>query len=325
MSLTTSKPAISAGDIARLVKAAGAGKVDSVRSLLDGGVPPEAVDESGYSALLLACEKARPEVVTLLLERGASVDSPTRDRSTPLVTLLASLRRNAPQRDREARGSIAEVLLERGASVDIPGWKNRTALWYAAREGDLGLVSRMLPRARSLLATSSDGYTLLHMAAICGHLDLARGALAAGIAVDAREENGGTPLFHAAFYGDLAMCTLLLASGADPNAATKHGWTPLHRAAACESPVSSAISGAVHGGATRSRAAPQDVIRLLFDEGAVLDARDDEGMTPRDRAAERGKPSPKVRVNGPTTVEVIDALLALTRRGRVDPSPGREP
>ena len=58
--------------------AAGAGDLQKVRELLDGGADVDALDDWENTPLLLACfsEQHHPEVVALLRERGARPGSP---------------------------------------------------------------------------------------------------------------------------------------------------------------------------------------------------------------------------------------------------------
>ena len=60
------------------------GKVDLLRTALDGGGSPNAKDPDGYTALHGAAENGHVEAVRLLLERGARVNAITRDGLTPL-------------------------------------------------------------------------------------------------------------------------------------------------------------------------------------------------------------------------------------------------
>src|SRR3979409_2607051 len=53
----------------------GAGRVALVRTLLDAGVPVDARDPAGATALLNAAGAGRVDVVQLLLERGADRDA----------------------------------------------------------------------------------------------------------------------------------------------------------------------------------------------------------------------------------------------------------
>jgi hypothetical protein len=92
-----------------------------------------------------------------------------------------------------------------------------------------------------------------------------------------------TALMRAAFSGDLELVKLLLAKGADPAVVSKDNETVLEAAAAL-----GFIQGYSKG---RSAAERLDVIKLLVDLGADVNAADDYGITPLMAAANMGEVS----------------------------------
>ena len=58
-----------------LIMAVRGGHVSLVARLLDRGIPIDAVDENGLTALHLAAVHRYEQMVTLLIDRGASVDA----------------------------------------------------------------------------------------------------------------------------------------------------------------------------------------------------------------------------------------------------------
>jgi len=82
--------------------------------------------------------------------------------------------------------------------------------------------------------------------------------------IDGANRNGETPLMMAALRGNLALARDLLARGAHVN---RDGWTPLHYAATGES---------------------TEMVVLLLDKGAVVDARSPNGTTALMMAARYG-------------------------------------
>ncbi len=87
------------------------------------------------------------------------------------------------------------------------------------------------------------------------------------IKVEVRNAADESPLMLAALKGELKLCELLIKKGADVN---KPGWAPLHYAA---------TNGHV------------DVIRLLLEENAYIDAASPNGTTPLMMAARYGTES----------------------------------
>jgi outer membrane protein assembly factor BamB len=120
----------SAGRGDALLDAARRGDAKAVRALLDGGVPVDAANRHGTTALLLAANKGALDVVRLLVEKGADVNA--RDRffgSSPVASAA-----------QEGHLDVVRFLIEKGAD-DVDD-----ALAAAVERNDLGL-------ARTALAT----------------------------------------------------------------------------------------------------------------------------------------------------------------------------
>lgn len=83
-----------------------------------------------------------------------------------------------------------------------------------------------------------------------------------GIKVEVRNAADESPLMLAALKGELALCQVLIKKGADVN---KPGWTPLHYAA---------TNGHL------------DIMNLLLEENAYIDAESPNGTTPLMMAAQ---------------------------------------
>lgn len=104
----------------------------------------------------------------------------------------------------------------------------RSAIHYAAAEGDPGEVSRLLAGGADPGAADAAGFTPLHFAAQEQHPDVVQVLLAAGADLRATDRWGNTPLWRAVFtaHGDAATSVALLAAGADPDAANATGTSP---------------------------------------------------------------------------------------------------
>jgi len=87
------------------------------------------------------------------------------------------------------------------------------------------------------------------------------------IKVEVRNATDESPLMLAALKGEIALCQLMIRLGADVN---KPGWTPLHYAA-------------THGHI--------EVLNLLLEENAYIDAASPNNTTPLMMAAHYGTPS----------------------------------
>jgi len=167
------------------------GDTDAVRRLLDLGLPVDAVDSQGCSALLRAAGGGHRALVDLLLTRGANPTLAANTGATPLSAAV-SMR----------QAEIVERLLGAGAGLEqrLPG--EVTVLMLAAALGLPDLVARLLQAGADLHAGDAQGLTPLHCATLFGFTARERPRL-------------------------VALLDTLLLAGADPHRAAVGGLTPL--------------------------------------------------------------------------------------------------
>jgi ankyrin repeat protein len=219
-----------------LMAVARTGKVDAARLLLDHGATVDAKEKfGGQTALMWASARRHPEMMQLLISKGADVNA-------------ASINRDY-QRHVTAEG--------RPKNLDSGGF---TPLLYAARENCGACVKVLLENRVDVDLPDPDGVSPLHLAIMNANWDLARELILAGADVNQWDIFGEAPLFTAVDLrsridggrasidapnktSGLAIVTLLLAHGADPNmqlffkpantrsAINTRGATPLIRAA----------------------------------------------------------------------------------------------
>ncbi len=135
----------------------------------------------------------------------------------------------------------------------------------AVQRDDAGGIQTLLQRGFDGNTTDTQGRSGLYLA-LKGENFKAADALLAWpkIKTETRTPQDESPLMLAALQGQLALCSQLIAKGADVN---KTGWTPLHYAA-------------THG--------HLDVMRLLLENHAYIDAASPNGSTPLMMAAQYG-------------------------------------
>lgn len=193
----------------------GADKV-SVQALLEA--KPELVEGGGASGmhpLMLAIYMRLPEMVELLLERGATVD----------IFAACALGRTS----RVSELAAEDPALVNGYSSD--GW---TPLHLASFFGRLETAEYLLQKGADVHLRSDNHLANLPLnAAAAGkHQEIVALLLAHGAPVNAQQQGGYSPLHTAAANGDEAMVRLLLAHEADTKAINEEDLTPLEMAKA---------------------------------------------------------------------------------------------
>ena len=140
-------------------EAATAGDAKRVAALVDADSSlTNAVARDGYSPLGLASFFKRPDVVRVLLERGAKPSVPSRDQGfTPLHSAVAT---DAG----EATAEIVRLLLEAGADPNLKSNEGGTPLHSAAYTGDLEIAELLLAYGADPNATGPKSQTPLDIA-----------------------------------------------------------------------------------------------------------------------------------------------------------------
>jgi ankyrin repeat protein len=108
----------------------------------------------------------------------------------------------------------------------------RTPLHYAALEGNIGEILRLLADDLDPNTPDSKGFVALHFAAQEYQVAAARALLQGGARVDAVNAYGNTPLWTAVFnsQGRGEIIALLRLAGADPAHVNNAGRTPVELA-----------------------------------------------------------------------------------------------
>ncbi|KAK1835693.1 ankyrin repeat-containing domain protein [Podospora conica] len=246
-----------------------------IRLLLDRGADPNAVitptnvQSSQTTPLIAACTINAPEVVRLLLTRGAAADAPLPSptpklgfRSRSMTALHAAVAANHPD--------CVDILLAHG------GANAATAFDYRP----LGATASSAASIRSVQMTDDrtltpvKGVTALHLASgsyACTGLLLRHAA-----PTNVRDSQGRTPLHWAVEAGDADIVSLLLdAGGAEVDTRDDQDATPLGLAVAKAERSSGAMVG--------QRAAEVEMMRVLLQAGANVDIRCGKATTLRRR------------------------------------------
>ena len=241
------------GGLTPLVFAAREGQMDVAKALLDGGAPVNETTNYGWTALLTAVNNRHWQLAKMLIDHGADVNIGNKGGWTPLY--LATDIRNIEGGDYPVAKpdmdslEFIKLLLDKGANPD-------------ARCKDNTLTRTIF----TMQWFYEDGATAFIRAAQSSDTKLMELLLEYGADPYAVTASGDTALTASAGIGwvdgvtyerspkeNLEAVRMLLDLGVDPNAANQEGRT------------------ALMGAALKGR---NDVVQLLVDRGAKLDAHD---------------------------------------------------
>jgi hypothetical protein len=188
-----------------------------VRQLLNHGADVNAKDAGLNSALIIGA--ANPEIVRLLVERGALVNTVNNMGETPLMIAVGK------QNDEGIR-----ILVRHGASVNAANNNGKTPLMSAAAEQNIEAVRILVQHGANLNLQDASGYTAL-MAEISScppieappHRITAEGTDSASQAVPPKMSEAARIRLDKA----IVITRLLLESGADPNIYAHYDESPL--------------------------------------------------------------------------------------------------
>lgn len=148
-----------------------------------------------------------------LVENGAGVSPKDRWGGTPLDDAHRHGHREVAE-FLEAKGAVrgetgsAPELVE-GAVTGEPEPAAIVELMYAASEGDLSAIRRLVARGINLGGADYDRRTPLHLAAAEGHEQVVQYFIDQGVELSPRDRWGGTPLTDARRHGHLRVVQML--------------------------------------------------------------------------------------------------------------------
>ncbi|GAB1296960.1 Protein TANC2 [Apodemus speciosus] len=204
-----------------LTAAAGRGKLDVCRLLLEQGAAVAQPNRRGAVPLFSTVRQGHWQIVDLLLTHGADVNMADKQGRTPLM-MAAS----------EGHLGTVDFLLAQevhsGKLSQPPGDCSKLSHLCSS-----GIADRHIEKGASIALMDKEGLTALSWACLKGHLSVVRSLVDNGAATDHADKNGRTPLDLAAFYGDAEVVQFLVDHGAMIEHVDYSGMRPLDRAVGC--------------------------------------------------------------------------------------------
>lgn len=262
------------------------GDVPRVKALLQANADVNAKSRGGTTALMLAAQQGRDELLGILLRAGARVNDKNGDGQTALMLAL-----------KKGNYFVLAPLVDAGARLEARCDDCLKALGWAAEDGRIDYVLALQKAGVDINARLKDGYTTL-MYALTNQTDRnVAELLAVGPDVNARSDDGSTPLMVAAdcrkwLHGKAGgRVQALLEANASINAKRNDGSTALMLAAehGCLAEVQALLKAKANVNARRNdgstaliQAMERDqiyLLKVLLDAGADVYARRNDGAT----------------------------------------------
>ncbi|KAH7473314.1 hypothetical protein FOMA001_g12560 [Fusarium oxysporum f. sp. matthiolae] len=318
-------------DDSALIHATRANNIEIVNMLLKEGhkVDVQLDDSPDHGTPLVAAARAGyQDIVTALLQKGASVNYAAPKEITPLNSAVLG-----------GQPTIAKTFIDAGADMNAVSDIGRSAIHSSYRRPECMKV--FIDAGADINLPSSDG-TSFYLASFFNQTNVVELLLEHNPDLETRCPDGGfidagyTPLHCAASFGYNELLRLLLEKGADIEAKTPKGGTPLILAVATNNEESVKIlleykldidSRDIGEGSVMfclPNPANLSVVRRLINRGASLTIRNNEKYTPLGRAVVNGDlplvrmlSSQKVDLNA-VAAENGTALHIATEKCNVD-------
>jgi len=193
-------PSSQAGSREDALTAARRGNIATLSKLLESGAAsPNTVDGEGNSLLILTVRDGYVEATTAILGFRPQVDH--RNRSGDTALMIAASKGDM---------KLLDLLLANGAKTNPPGGKNPwTALHYAAFEGSLPALERLLTAGADIDALTPNLSDALMLAARNGHIDVVQRLLKTPINLDRRNDREMTAEGWARSKGNTKIADLI--------------------------------------------------------------------------------------------------------------------
>jgi serine/threonine-protein phosphatase 6 regulatory ankyrin repeat subunit B len=283
-----------------LMRACLYGHENVARFLLDNGANVNATSGS-WTSLILAARDGFTDVVELLIDRGAEMESRTSWNYTALKCALEG-----------EHIDTARLMMRKGArkvGIELP---------TAAKMGMYKIVKLVAEEGGDIDATDEKGLTALAYIIHRKDFAMAKFLLEHGASIDKADQYGKTPLIRAVEKGDIETISFILENGANPNLKKNTGKTALMiaamdgnleivkllvgKGASIETEGKSALIEAIDN-------RHDNVAKFLIMSGANVNAKDEYDVTALMHAL----------ANGDMAEDKFEILMLLIDRGaRID-------
>ncbi|XP_073901474.1 protein TANC2 isoform X6 [Castor canadensis] len=186
-----------------LTAAAGRGKLEVCRLLLEQGAAVAQPNRRGAVPLFSTVRQGHWQIVDLLLTHGADVNMADKQGRTPLM-MAAS----------EGHLGTVDFLLAQGASIALMDKEGLTALSWACLKGHLSVVRSLVDNGAATDHADKNGRTPLDLAAFYGDAEVVQFLVDHGAMIEHVDYSGMRPLDRAVGCRNTSVVVTLLKKGA---------------------------------------------------------------------------------------------------------------
>jgi ankyrin repeat protein len=199
-----------------LVVACIKGDMQTVVSLIDKGISPNAVLDESLTPLIYATQGGQLKICSYLISKGADVNFRPLNGSTPLIAAVKA-----------KQYTILDFFLKKGAEINLGDEFGRTPLMHTIAKNDTFLFHKFINDSCNIYQKDTIGADALFIAVVYKQQYFIEQLVKAGVSVNTNDDMGVTPLMLATGYGDYKLIDLLIGFNADINQTSKNKQTAL--------------------------------------------------------------------------------------------------
>ena len=257
---------------------------DIVRVIIDKGADYNRHSLTGSTPLHEAVKTGNLEVTGILLRAGADVNSTDQQGNTPLheIVYWNSL-------------PMADLLISAGSDINKKNLEGRSPFHEAVKGGDFEMCSYLIKKGANLDTRDNSGKTALFDTILEENVTLMQLLISQGASIQKRDNQGNTPLHAAVIIGNREAINYLFRLNADIFATNKQNASPLtmmirrggdnlKEFITIENVNARDNNGNTPLHIAAQMKAPVSTLQLLLDKGADREARNNLGERAYDKA-----------------------------------------
>ncbi|XP_065343629.1 serine/threonine-protein phosphatase 6 regulatory ankyrin repeat subunit B-like [Cloeon dipterum] len=191
------------------------GDLQSLQQWIQQGGDLTLRDEYGQTALQLTERKGKFRLTHKKSKPKLNVKY--EERNSEVSLLLACKQKNWDK--------VKNLLESKNLSINRQDKDGKTALHYAAKEGNLGIVQQLLSQRADVQLKDHNGWTALHYAILTNNQDLVQKLLDNGADIESKTNRKETALHLTAYKNFTGLTQKLIDCGGDVNSKNDHGLT----------------------------------------------------------------------------------------------------